>query len=152
VKLDHPRLLVANFAECFRFYRDLLGFRVTWGDEGNVYAAFSDREGTDATLALYRRQKMAEVVGTGDLPPAAPSPSQDRVALVVATDDLDAAVERLQAQGVHFLVGPRDFPDWGIRAAYLRDPDGNLIELYGHLPRERWTESLKQQARQYRGQ
>ena len=152
MKLDHPRLLVSHFDECFRFYRDVIGFRVTWGEEGNVYAAFSDRAGTDATLALYRRQHMADVVGTGNLPAAAAEPSQDRVALVVAADDLDAAVERLRAQGIGFLAGPRDFPDWGIRAAYLRDPDGNLIELYGHLPRERWTEALKTQAERYRGQ
>ena len=151
MKLEHPRLLVSSFDACFRFYRDVLGFRVTWGEEGNIYAAFTDREGTDATLALFKREKMAEVVGTGDLPPSPPAPFQDRVALVVATDDLDATVERLQAQGIQFLVGPRDYPDWGLRAASLRDPDGNLIELDGHHPRERRTESLRQLAHHYRG-
>ncbi len=54
--------------------------------------------------------------------------------LIVTVEDVDASVERLQAQGVQFLTDPRDFPGWGIRSAYLRDPDGNLIELYSDLP------------------
>ena len=29
---------------------------------------------------------------------------------------------------------PRDQPEWGGRVAYLRDPSGNLIELFESLP------------------
>jgi catechol 2,3-dioxygenase-like lactoylglutathione lyase family enzyme len=52
-------------------------------------------------------------------------PNEDHVALSVA--DLAAACEQLGALGVDFLVEPRDYP-WG-RSAYLRDPDGRLVEL-----------------------
>jgi len=41
--------------------------------------------------------------------------------------DLDAACAQLLEQGLSLEVAPRDF-DWG-RSAYLRDPDGQLIEL-----------------------
>ena len=44
-----------------------------------------------------------------------------------AMKDLDAACEQLVEQGLGLEVTPRDF-DWG-RSAYLRDPDGQLIEL-----------------------
>ena len=34
MKLTHVRLLVNDFDACFRFYRDVMGFQVQWGDEG----------------------------------------------------------------------------------------------------------------------
>ena len=40
---------------------------------------------------------------------------------------LEAACLALRATGVDLLVEPRDYP-WG-RSAYLRDPDGRLVEL-----------------------
>jgi catechol 2,3-dioxygenase-like lactoylglutathione lyase family enzyme len=52
-------------------------------------------------------------------------PNEDHVALGV--EDLDAACAELRAHGITLLVEPRDYP-WG-RSAYLRDPDGRLVEL-----------------------
>jgi catechol 2,3-dioxygenase-like lactoylglutathione lyase family enzyme len=42
---------------------------------------------------------------------------------------VDAVCRQLQAHGVALAVGPTDHPDWGIRTAHFRDPDGNLIEI-----------------------
>ncbi len=52
-------------------------------------------------------------------------PNDDHFA--VAVDDLDGTCTALAGSGIPFLVEPRDFP-WG-RSAYLRDPDGRLVEL-----------------------
>jgi catechol 2,3-dioxygenase-like lactoylglutathione lyase family enzyme len=52
-------------------------------------------------------------------------PNEDHFALGVA--DLDRACDQLRESGATFLVEPRDYP-WG-RSAYLRDPDGRLVEL-----------------------
>ena len=52
-------------------------------------------------------------------------PNEDHVAFGVA--ELDATSDALRAQGIELLVEPRDYP-WG-RSAYLRDPDGRLVEL-----------------------
>lgn len=52
-------------------------------------------------------------------------PNEDHFAVSVA--DLDATCEALVAAGLTFHVEPQDFP-WG-RSAYLRDPDGRLVEL-----------------------
>jgi predicted enzyme related to lactoylglutathione lyase len=52
-------------------------------------------------------------------------PNEDHFALAVA--DLESAWEELRAHGRSTLVEPRDYP-WG-RSAYLRDPDGRLVEL-----------------------
>jgi len=135
--LSHPRLFVLNFAECFRFYRDVMGFQVTWGNEADSYAAFTDREGQETTLAIYRRKDMAELIGTADLP--AQAVCQDRVALIMEVEDVDATFAQLSEQGVEVVLKPQDFVDWGFRGAYLRDPDGNLIELSGALDRSKWS-------------
>ena len=52
-------------------------------------------------------------------------PNEDHFALAV--DDLNAACAELVAHGLAFVLEPRDYP-WG-RSAYLRDPDGRLVEL-----------------------
>jgi catechol 2,3-dioxygenase-like lactoylglutathione lyase family enzyme len=57
--------------------------------------------------------------GPGDLPP------ENHVALAVP--DVDSACAALAEQGLAVVAAPRDY-DWG-RSAYLRDPDGHLIEL-----------------------
>lgn len=129
LRLTHVRLLVKDFAACFRFYRDVLGFEVLWGEEGGRYADF---KAGDAIVALYHRRLMAEAVGTAGQP--ADVDVQDRAALIFAVDDVDATCQQLKAQGVDFVTQPQDRPDWGIRTAHFRDPDGNLIEIYRDLP------------------
>lgn len=50
----------------------------------------------------------------------------DHIAFEV--DDLDEECARLAAAGYE-ITGPSRFP-WG-RSAYLRDPDGRMVELHG---------------------
>ena len=69
----------------------------------------------DAKLLVHERG-----AGMDDGPP-----NEDHFALAV--DDLDAACAALVASGCSFLVEAREYP-WG-RSAYLRDPDGRLVEL-----------------------
>jgi hydroxymethylpyrimidine/phosphomethylpyrimidine kinase len=45
------------------------------------------------------------------------------------SEDLDAWVERLRADGIVFESGPAD-QSWGWREARLRDPAGNRLCLY----------------------
>jgi len=52
-------------------------------------------------------------------------PNEDHFALSV--DDLAAASAEALAAGLLLLVEPREYA-WG-RSAYLRDPDGRLVEL-----------------------
>jgi catechol 2,3-dioxygenase-like lactoylglutathione lyase family enzyme len=121
---EFTRLLVSNFKACFLFYRDVLGFPVGFGTEDDTYADF--KLGA-VNISLFDRQEMSEGLGTTHLP--AQASAQDKACLVFAVQDVDAACRELQAKGVEFVVGPADHPDWGIRTAHFRDPDGNLIEI-----------------------
>jgi catechol 2,3-dioxygenase-like lactoylglutathione lyase family enzyme len=53
MKLTFVRLLVNDYPACFRFYRDAMGFPVTFGDEEGGYADFD--AGSDVSLALFVR-------------------------------------------------------------------------------------------------
>lgn len=93
-----------------RFYERLLGTspEAEWPG-GAIYAAGGVK------LLVHERARAME-----DGPP-----NEDHIALAVA--DVDGACDELRTQGVALLVEPRDYP-WG-RSAYLRDPDGRLVEL-----------------------
>jgi lactoylglutathione lyase len=116
VKLSQVRLLVDDVAGCFRFLRDDLGLECSFGAEEDDYASFSTGAGT---IAVFRRAGQAGVV---DLRGAG-----DSALVVLEVDDVDAEVARL---GDAVVQGPVDQPEWGGRVAYLRDPDGNLFELF----------------------
>ena len=122
MKLSQVRLLVDDFPGCFRFLRDALGLACSFGAEDEDYASFSAGEGT---IALFRRGGQAGVV-----PLRAPG---DSALVVLEVEDVDAEAARL---GDLVVEGPVSQPEWGGRVAYLRDPDGNLFELFQSVPAE----------------
>ena len=120
MRFSQARLLVDDFPAAFRFYRDTLGFGTASGDESSGYASFDTGSGT---VAIFERSGQGEVV---ELRPAG-----DSTLLVLDVDDVDAAID---GKGEHVVRLPVDQPHWGGRVAYLRDPAGNLIELFQSLP------------------
>ena len=138
--LSHPRLLVTKFSETFHFYRDIMGFLVNWGDDTSGYASFNDGKSKLPMLAIFNRTAMSTVMGTTDLP--LETSAQDRVLLIVEVEDVDKTYLDFTKKGVVFTLPPQDMPGWGIRSAYLRDPDGNLIELSSALDHSKWSDEL----------
>ncbi len=119
MKFSQVRLLVDDFGAAFQFYRDELGLEPTFGEEP-PYASFRAGDGAVAIFERSGQQEAAELRDAGD-----------STLLVLEVDDVDAEVERL---GDRVVGGPIDRSDWGGRVAYLRDPSGNLIELFQSSP------------------
>jgi catechol 2,3-dioxygenase-like lactoylglutathione lyase family enzyme len=119
----YTRLNVSNCHACLQFYRDVLGFKVTYASETNDYVELDT--GT-TQITLLQQQRLKDVMGNAE---AVLEKHSDRIALSFKVRDLDEAIRFLKARGVEFINKPWEFPDWGFMSAFLRDPDGNLIEL-----------------------
>jgi len=130
MKYTFTRLLVdqADFHACFDFYKNVLGFKVTWGEGDDVYASF-DTGVTNIAINAY--WTVGDALG---LPPD--PPKTDRSILIFEVDNVDTRYEELKTRGVTFTHPPQDRVDWGIRTAHFRDPAGNLIEINQYLPQE----------------
>ena len=122
MRFSQARLLVDDFAASFRFYRETLGLAGASGDESSGYASFDTGSGS---VAIFVRSGQAEVLEL--------RPPGDSTLLVLEVDDVDAAIARMEE---HVVQAPLDQPEWGGRVAYLRDPSGNLIELFQSLPQQ----------------
>ncbi|MGW3469250.1 VOC family protein [Saccharopolyspora sp. NPDC000995] len=122
MELSQVRLLVADFPSCYRFYRDVLRLKPQFEAPDGPYAKFSPDGGT-AAIALQDRAQMTEVLGELGEPPTA-----YRSLVVLRLDDLDGYCAEITARGAELLNGPAPMTD-RMRAAHLKDPAGNLIEL-----------------------
>lgn len=80
----------------------------------------------DAHVAVFHIGEMTLLIHEKGEPQLGMPPNQDHFALRTAT--LDATTQALKAQGIQFVLEPRSY-DWG-RSAYLRDPDGRVLELH----------------------
>jgi lactoylglutathione lyase len=117
---DYLILIVEDLDRALGFYVDRLGLRL--GHRSGDYAQLDT--GT-TRLSLYTRSAMAKTLGMA-LDPPAPSAPGFEVGFKVA--DVDATFSELIARGAQPVVPPTD-RFWGQRTAYVRDPDGHLIEL-----------------------
>lgn len=52
MKFSNVRLLVKDFATCFKFYTEQLGLKLAWGDENSGYVSFKVAAGIEG-FALF---------------------------------------------------------------------------------------------------
>ncbi|MET0429234.1 MAG: VOC family protein [Microvirga sp.] len=123
-----PELLVSDLARSLRFWRDALGFKVSY-DRPEHGFAYLEREG--AALMLEQRDRAARTWETGPLDP----PLGRGINFEITVPDLDAILARLAEQAwplylapevKHYRVGDRDV---GQRQFLVQDPDGYLARL-----------------------
>jgi lactoylglutathione lyase len=111
-----PILSTGDLPRALGFYRDLLGFEVTYQ---------FPPEGEPGYVALdLGRSHLG--IGADQAAGNEPAAGGGRFALWVYADDCDAAVEHLRRHGVRVLAEPVDQP-WGERMAEVADPDGNRV-------------------------
>src|SRR5262252_255419 len=109
-----------------RFYRDLLGFTETFRTPTEGVPTHVELRLNGFTVGLGTVEAAKRVHGV-DAVPGSPA-----MVLVVWTDDVDAACSELAAAGVPVLQPPHDSGNSN-RAALLRDPDGNLVEIVAKI-------------------
>ncbi len=112
------------------FYRDTLGFEVRsdvgyggmrWitvgpADQANMSIVL-EPPATDPGITDDERRMITEMMAKGTY-----------ARIILATADLDATFERLQAAGAEVVQEPTEQP-YGVRDCAFRDPAGNLVRF-----------------------
>jgi len=128
VRIGHVHLKVADLERALKFYCGVLGFELQ--QKFGTQAAFISAGGYHHHIGLNTWES------AGGSPPPPRSTGLYHVAILYPTRALLAdAVRRVLAANVE-LDGAADH---GVsEAIYLRDPDGNGVELYWDRPKENW--------------
>ncbi len=127
-RIGHVHLKVSDLERALAFYRDVLGFEVTQRYGGQ--AAFLSAGGYHHHIGLNTWES------AGGAPPAEGTTGLYHLAIVYPSRaELADALRRLMAAEVR-LEGAADH---GVsEALYLRDADGNGVELYWDRPEAQW--------------
>jgi catechol 2,3-dioxygenase len=128
VHIGHVHLKVANLERALKFYSGVLGFQITQrlGDG----AVFLSAGGYHHHIGMNTWESL------GGSPPPAGTTGLYHTAIVYPTRAVLAeAFRRVLAAGIP-LEGAADH---GVsESIYLRDPEGNGVELYWDRPKEVW--------------
>ncbi len=125
LELTHIWLLVENMPLALSFYQDTLGLEVS----SNLGEYVELNVGEHFVLALFERTALQ----AGEPGIAIGPVSGQHATIAFEVESLDQFCESLRAKGVKFASGETDHPEWGLRTAFLHDPDGNLLCLYGGI-------------------
>jgi uncharacterized glyoxalase superfamily protein PhnB len=113
------------------FYRDTLGFEIRNDVEyqGLHWITVGPKDQPDTSIVLHppaadpgitedERRTITEMMAKGTY-----------ASINLATPDLDATFDRLQASDADIVQEPTQQP-WGVRDCALRDPAGNMIRIF----------------------
>lgn len=124
MRLDGFGLLVNDMGRMIRFYRDVLGFEIRENEDAkNVYLV------KDGTLFLLYGRKDFEKLTSHEYEYVKGLNGHFELALYVDTfDEVDEAYKHIVESGGTGVMKPTTEP-WGQRTCYIRDPEGNLVEI-----------------------
>jgi catechol 2,3-dioxygenase-like lactoylglutathione lyase family enzyme len=121
--LDHLVLTVANLERTCAFYLDILGMKLETFDEGRKALRFGVQKINLHLLGHeFEPKALRPTLGSADL-------------CFIATTPLAEVAEHLARSGVAIELGPveRTGAIGRMLSIYIRDPDGNLIEIANPL-------------------
>ena len=134
-RIGHVHLKVSDLDRAIRFYHDVLGFELT--QRYGRQAAFLSAGGYHHHIGLNTWES------AGGSPPAEGSTGLYHLAILYPSRaELADALRRLLEAAIP-LDGASDH---GVsEALYLRDPDGNGVELYWDRPQEQWPRNKQRE-------
>jgi catechol 2,3-dioxygenase len=133
VRIGHVHLRVADLDRALRFYCGVLGFELVQRIDSS--AAFISAGGYHHHIGLNTWESLG-----GSPPPPGTTGLYHLAILYPTRAELADALRRLVAAKVP-LDGASDH---GVsQALYLRDPDGNGVELYWDRPKAEWPRDPK---------
>ncbi|MFJ5990472.1 VOC family protein [Lentzea sp. NPDC092896] len=122
-RLDHLVLTVADLNAAIGFYAGVLGMReVTFGNGRKALEFGSGKINLHEAGHEFEPRARHAVPGSADL-------------CFITEDPLDDVIATLAGHGVEIIEGPvgRTGATGPIRSVYVRDPDGNLVEVSNYV-------------------
>jgi lactoylglutathione lyase len=120
--MDYVIVFARDLAAMRRFYADVLLFPVY----RDVHPSWVEYRIGGTLLALTER---GLVFNDPETPKGALSL---QLAFRVTRGEVEACAEAFRTMGIAIVGEPADQP-WGHRTLFVRDPDGNVIEIYADL-------------------
>ena len=120
--LDHIVLTTRDLEGCIRFYRDVLGMKLS---------NFDTPQGKRMALGFGAQKINIHEWGKEFTPRAHVAAPGTLDLCFIAAVPLDDVIAKLKASGVPIIEGPvmKTGATGPIRSVYVRDPDLNLIEI-----------------------
>src|SRR5258706_487317 len=121
--LDHLVLTTAHTEQCVDFYTRVLGMKFERFAEGRMALKFGRQK-----INLHEKGREFEPRATTALPGTLD-------VCFIAAVPLEDVMTRLAERGVRIIEGPvmKTGAQGPIRSVYVRDPDGNLVEISEQL-------------------
>jgi catechol 2,3-dioxygenase-like lactoylglutathione lyase family enzyme len=129
MSFDHVGISVRDLASAAQFYAEALGLReeFRFAVEEDGLSAVVLRHPDGFGLELLQRPDSSLGLQADDPHSAVLTQGYGHICLRVA--DLDAAHEKFLTYGAATVVPPSAAPHPSVRYAYMKDPEGNLVEL-----------------------
>ena len=124
LRFGYTILYVADVAASVDFYERALGQRRRFVHESGQYAELE----TGATALGLAARELAAASVPGLYRPERRTGAQPTFEVCFVTDDVQGAFARAIGEGAEEVTAPQTKP-WGQDVAYIRDPDGNLVEI-----------------------
>jgi catechol 2,3-dioxygenase-like lactoylglutathione lyase family enzyme len=124
MRFGYTILYVSDVAASLEFYERALGQRRRFLHESGQYA---ELDTGDTALALAAHELAAANL-PGIYRPEERGGTRPAFEVCFVTDDVQGAFDRAIIEGAEAVTPPQTKP-WGQHVAYVRDPDGNLVEL-----------------------
>ncbi|EDJ1747444.1 VOC family protein [Salmonella enterica] len=118
-RIDHLVLTVSDISTTIRFYEEVLGFSAVTFKQNRKALIFGAQK-----INLHQQEMEFEPKASR------PTPGSADLCFITSTSINDVVSEILQA-GISIVEGPveRTGATGEIMSIYIRDPDGNLIEI-----------------------
>ena len=119
MKFASVRVVTPDIERLIEFYQRLSGIEAVRLADG-----FAEMRFEGSTLAISS-EHLIKLFNVG----AATAAANQSAILEFEVEDVDAVFERMMAFGTT-IVMPKTLMPWGNRSLLLRDPDGNLVNVF----------------------